>query len=330
MQFVELDWGYLNADAVERINASADLFVICGGGYVSADAATGQLSHIMNDVTALAKIGCPVVAFGIGYNCIFETPRDEMVRTFPPDTLEKLNGLASSSRLIAGRDRKLVEILAAVSDKPVPVIGDPALLLEADHSASGICRTDKGRIHIGLNFALHGPISAGIFREHFEDYVKFLKTLQSTRPATFWYFAHCDTERVAVALLRERGIRMQSLDLTPRRMVSAYGQMDFVICQMLHASILATNAGVPSMNIGYDVKNVSFYELMDLPEFCVPHEAVSPEGLLRVFQSMVDRKGEIVALMAQRKAALAAATDTFAEAVAALEREPGRRQHPQV
>jgi polysaccharide pyruvyl transferase WcaK-like protein len=274
----------------------------------------------MNDVAALAKIRCPVVAFGIGYNCILEVPRNEMARTLTTETLEKLKGLASSSSLIASRDRKLVEVLATVSDKPVSVIGDPALLLEADSSASDIGRTNDGRLHVGLNFALHGPISAGIFCNRFEDYVKFLKRLQKTRPVTFWYFAHCDTERIAVALLRERGIQTRSVDLTPRGMIAAYGRMDFVICQMLHASILATNAGVPSMNIGYDVKNISFYELMNLPELCVPHDAIGLESLLSTFQSMVGRRNEIVAVLEQRKADLAAATGAFASDVAVLAR----------
>ena len=83
----------------------------------------------------------------------------------------------------------------------------------------------------------------------------------------------------ASRLLRERGIHVRNINLDPRRMIAAYGQMDFVICQMLHASILATNSGVPSMNIAYDVKNTSFYELIGLPQLCLPrcsHRQLSP------------------------------------------------------
>jgi polysaccharide pyruvyl transferase WcaK-like protein len=316
-QFVELDWGHLDGEAVERINAGADLFVICGGGYVSADAATGKLSRIMDDVTALAKIRCPIAAFGIGYNCIFEVLRHEMFDDFPPDAVGKLKALAASCRLIACRDDKLSEVLAAFTHSPVPVIGDPALFLEADGNHPDVSRSGKDEIQVGLNFALHGPISAGIFRGHFEDYATFLNRLQRTRPMTFWYFTHCDTERIAVALLRERGIHVRRVDVTPRRMIAAYGQMDFVICQMLHASILATNSGVPSMNIAYDVKNVSFYKLMGLPELCVPHDEATPQGLLDLFSSMVGRREEIGARIERRKAALQDATNAFAASVAA-------------
>jgi hypothetical protein len=328
-KFVELDWGDLDDAALAKINAGADLFVICGGGYVSADAATGKLSRVMDDVGALAKIRCPVVAFGIGYNCIFEVPRDEMATAFPQETVEKLRGLASASDLIASRDGKLAEVLATVSDRPVSVIGDPALFLEASTEMPlPIGATRNEGIRVGLNFALHGPISARIFRDHFEIYAKALKSLQRARPVSFWYFAHCDTERVALALLQERGIHAHIVDMSPRRMIAAYGQMDFVICQMLHASILATNAGVPSMNIGYDVKNVSFYELMGLPELCVPHDEVSPERLLDLFSSMSGRRAEIVALMSERKSALLGATDTFANAIAALAGQGRGGRHP--
>src|SRR6185312_14614367 len=275
-QFVELDWGCLDDDAVARINAGAALFVVCGGGYVSADAATGTLSAVMNDVAALAEIRCPVVAFGIGYNCVLECPRDEMVTVLPAETARKLNGLVTACDFIASRDSKLAEIVAEYANAPVPVIGDPALFLDPA-VRKPLAAEQGGSINVGLNLALHGPISAGIFRTHFEVYADFLKKVQRSQPVRFWYFVHCETERIAVALLRKRGVNVQVVDVPPRELIAAYSQMDFVICQMLHASILSANAGVPSINIGYDVKNASFYELMGQPELCIPHDEISVE-----------------------------------------------------
>jgi len=304
-QFVELDWGCLDDDAVARINAGAALFVVCGGGYVSADAATGMLSAAMNDVAALAKIRCPVVAFGIGYNCVLECPRNEMAKILPPDTVEKLKELLAACDFIASRDKKLAQILAEYADAPIPVIGDPALFLDA-----AVCKPlaagqgHAGPINVGLNLALHGPISAGIFRTHFEVYADFLKMVQQSQPVRFWYFVHCETERIAVALLRKRGVHVEVVDVPPRELIAAYSQMDFVICQMLHASILSANAGVPSINIGYDVKNTSFYDLMGQPELCVPHDEISVDRLWSLWCAAFVRRAELASQLGLRKAAL--------------------------
>ncbi len=164
VQLMELDWGCLDDEAVTQINARADLFVICGGGYVSADAATGKLSSVMNDVKALAKIRCPIVAFGIGYNCILERPRDEMANVLPPDTIEKLKGLVAACDLIASRDNKLSQMLAEYANAQIPVIGDPALFWSLSILKPLPLERDRaGCMNVGLNLALHGPISAGIF-----------------------------------------------------------------------------------------------------------------------------------------------------------------------
>lgn len=315
-QFVELEWGGLDRDAVARINAGADLFVICGGGYVSADAATGTLSAVMNDVDALAEIRCPVAAFGIGYNCVLECPRDDMATVLPPDTARKLKGLVAACDFIASRDSKLAQILAEYAKAPVPVIGDPALFL--DPTGSRPLAAGQDSINIGLNLALHGPISAGIFRAHFEVYADFLKMVQRSQPARFWYFVHCETERIAVGLLRKRGVDVEMADLPPRELIAAYAQMDFVICQMLHASILSANAGVPSINIGYDVKNASFYELMGQPELCIPHDEISVDRLWSLWREAFARRTELASQLVLRKAELLEQTNRAVEDTAGL------------
>lgn len=302
-QFIELDWGHLDADAVARINAQADLFVICGGGYVSADAATGALSAVMKDVDALAAIRCPVAAFGIGYNSILECPRAEMAKVTPVDTARKLKGLVAACDFVACRDRKLGQILAEYAKAPISVIGDPALFLNhAVQKPLAIGNDRTGTINVGLNLALHGPISGGIFRAHFEVYADFLRRVQQSQPVRFWYFVHCETERLAIELLRKRRVNVDVVDLPPREMISAYAQMDFVICQMLHASILSANAGVPSINIGYDVKNASFYELMGQPELCISHEGISVERLWSLWSDAFARRVELATQFHLRKA----------------------------
>jgi polysaccharide pyruvyl transferase WcaK-like protein len=307
-QFVELNWGDLDSAAVERINETADLFVIGGGGYVSADAATGGLSRVMNDVARLAEIRCPVVAFGIGYNCILDCPRDRWV-PLAPETVEKLKALAAACDLIGVRDDKLASIIRETSGASVSLIGDPALFLPSRHSVAP--RRKSERLLAGLNFSLHGPITAAIFRQHFDAYVAFLHRFQRTYSAEYRYFIHCETERIAIDLLRARGVEVDIVDLPPSEMVAAYAQMDLVICQMLHSSILATNAGVPSMCIGYDVKNESYYRLMGDARLCVPHDWLSADKLWQAAEHLLTDRRIFAERLAEAKRTLRATTEEF-------------------
>jgi lipopolysaccharide exporter len=317
-RYVELDWGGLDDAALAWINANADMFVICGGGYVSADAASGKLSRTINDVAIFPLMTCPIVAFGIGYNSLLEYAPEERVNSLPKPVLEKLTQLSNVSNLIGVRDEKLEQILEDSAKEKIALIGDPALFLEP----VGILPTSTpaldGAVKVGLNFALHGPVSAAIFREHFDAYVEFLRRVCKAHAVEYFYFVHCDTEQIAISLLRRAGIEITVIDEPPAQLVCAYAQMHVVICQMLHSSILATNAGVPSMNIGYDQKNMSFYELMDLPNLCLPHDNLTQERLWDVFTNMIEHRDAVAQQLAKRKADLRGRTNLFVDEIAAL------------
>jgi len=58
------------------------------------------------------------------------------------------------------------------------------------------------------------------------------------------------------------------------------GEMDLVIAERLHASILAMSAGTPAIGLSYDPKVIQFFEEIGLPELCHTIEEVTPESLL--------------------------------------------------
>lgn len=314
-QFAELDWGSLGG-ALARINVCADMLVICGGGYVSADAASGALSHVMEDVADFANMTCPVVAFGIGYNSLLEYSPEIRLPALPDRTLAKIQALSGVSSLVGVRDLNLQRMMQPSAKGEIALIGDPALFLEPVKIAE--LDGHSGKIKIGLNFALHGPISASIFRQHFKSYVAFLKRVQQNHPVAFYYFVHCDTERIAISLLRRAGIALRVVDRPPAELISGYAQMEAVIGQMLHSSILATNAGVPSMNIAYDTKNVGFYELMELPHLCVAHDDLTPQKLWETFAAMLEQKDSIARVLENKKIELRLRTNEFLEEISAL------------
>jgi polysaccharide pyruvyl transferase WcaK-like protein len=270
----------------------------------------------MSDVVRLAEIRCPVVAFGIGFNCILDWPRERWAATFPADTVEKLKALATACDLIAVRDDDLAKIIHETSGAPVSLIGDPALFLQA-REPSPPSGSSEG-LRVGINLSLHGPITAAIFRQHFDAYVAFLHRFQRTYSAEYRYFIHCETERIAIDLLRARGVELDIVDLPPSEMVAAYARMDLVICQMLHSSILAANAGVPSMCIGYDMKNESFYRLMGEAGLCVPHDRLSTEEVWRVATRLVKNRDIIADRFMEARRGLRTSTDDFLTEIARL------------
>jgi hypothetical protein len=57
---------------------------------------------------------------------------------------------------------------------------------------------------------------------------------------------HCDEEAAVVRWLELRGLTLEVVRTDPRRLLAAYDGLDLVICRMLHACILAANAGMPT------------------------------------------------------------------------------------
>jgi polysaccharide pyruvyl transferase WcaK-like protein len=112
-------------------------------------------------------------------------------------------------------------------------------------------------------------------------------------------------------MIRARGLPLTVIQTrSPREMIEAYREMDIVVCQMLHSSILATNAGVPSLCIAYDVKNYTFYKLFDLSEFCLSPDCSEQEGVTAL-QAIVTRRTEISRRLEARLAELHVRCEQF-------------------
>lgn len=316
IRFSEFDWG---TPEETFLSAASDALIICGGGYFSGDASTGVLSNRADDVTMLERLRAPVIAFGIGFNEIWDGPQHDTWQPLVPDSADKVRRLCATSALVSVRDQDLLAICEALTERSIRLIGDPALFLYPAPSCPIPQARDGQELRIGLNFALHGPISSDIFQKHFLDYVRFLKRVQQEYSAQFFYFVHCETENIAVTLLRLHGVRItQVVDCPPDELVTAYGRMDVAICQMLHASVLATNAGIATMNIGYDRKNRSFYELLGVPELCIAHSDAVPERLSETFSMLMQQRADIAKRIEIRKAELLGETRDFVAQVAAI------------
>ena len=94
--------------------------------------------------------------------------------------------------------------------------------------------------------------------------VELLKHIQRSYGATFTYLVHHDFEEIVISFLRRRGIQMDVVHLDTLQLLDAYQSLDFVICQMLHSCIFASNQEVPFFNVAYDQKSIAFCELLGI------------------------------------------------------------------
>ena len=138
------------------------------------------------------------------------------------------------------------------------------------------------------------------------------------RPCAFTYFVHYEAERVIPGLLRHAGLAVTVVDAPAPAMLGAYAELDLHVCEMLHSSILALNAGVPTINLGYDVKNAAFFELMELDPYCIPAPEASVATLTAAMERALAEAPALRSAIATRRAVLRRELDAYLASVVRL------------
>jgi hypothetical protein len=316
----EVEWGELTEEHVARLNDSGGLFVIAGGGYLFFDGKAEIARRFDDEVPLIERITCPRIAYGIGINQL-RLDRDLSpleAAAMSERTRGLLRRLAGALDLISVRDEASARLMQPMAPGRVRLTGDPALFMEVktqrrpgQHPAP----------LVGLNFALHGPWVAATVPARMQWIVPLAQRLQAEWGCSFRYMLHSDCERVFPMMLRQNGIRVELVDAPVEEMFAAYAELDLHICQMLHSSIFAVAAGVPTINIGYDTKNLEFFSLMDIEGLCIPTGAASAEAIFALAHDLLRDRSGFDATIAARKRALAAEHDRFVTEIDALMRQ---------
>ncbi|WP_291299252.1 polysaccharide pyruvyl transferase family protein [Elioraea sp.] len=316
-RFIEVEWGRLDASHVARLNASQGLFVLAGSGYLHFGRDDSIAPRVVADLALMEQITCPRIAYGIGVN---QFRGDGTLRPFDPagmpeQTRETLPRLAGMLDIVSVRDRTTEALLASLAPGRVHLTGDPALFLAPRLRQASLADAPP---LVGLNFALHGPESARSFPQRMRWIVPFVRGLRDTWGCRFRYMIHSDVERVFPLILRGEGIEVEVVDGDVDALTEGYAGIDLHICQMLHSSILSLGAGVPTLNIGYDAKNLEFFSLMGVPEYCVAPRDAAVEHLLSLANQLRKAAGAFAETVAVRKAKLAASKDACLDAIRAV------------
>jgi polysaccharide pyruvyl transferase WcaK-like protein len=303
LSVTEIGWGELDDARIAAINRDHDFFVIGGSGFLFLDDERRLKPRNELDVVAMERITCPKIAFGIGLNYwLGEMPPMQPITHEPSRAL--LSRLIGTLSAISVRDGTTARDLENATSIPVAVIGDPALFLQPSRQASPTTLRRMGALRIGLNLALHDPGLVPLFAALFPELVRFCRALAARHSVEFLYFVHADVEPLIPRLLRQQGIAVETVDCDPRLMLRVYETLDLHVSQMLHSAILALNAGVPTINIAYDIKNIGFFELMEMPEYCLRAHGFSGDALLQRAEAALDDRVRLRGHIGERKAAL--------------------------
>ena len=312
LKFIEIGWGHLNADAVAHINESCDLFVISGGGYIFLDG-DGTGGARFADVPFLRMLRCPIVSFGIGLNRLMHEQTCSL-DALPRDTREQIRSFAAACRAVTVRDRDTLELFQRYGEGPVILTGDPVLYFGENPTERS--NRERRRLTIGVNLAAHGWRSLSVLKPLLPQIVDFLMEVQVQQDAEFIYLMHHDFERPIFSFLQGKGLRMRIVDGTAADLMSAYGDLDFVINQMLHSSIFAARAEVPFLNIAYDLKSVAFCSLLGIPECTLAGTELTSQALRGKFDILLEQRASLRERMATAKRNLYKAKNDFLEQLA--------------
>jgi Polysaccharide pyruvyl transferase len=306
VQVEAVGWDELSAIDPARVGT----FVLGGGGYFAFHAGGRLAPRVARDLDWLRRLRCPIVSFVPGVNRALEDADGADLDDAARATLTDLVGLLALS---STRDENSRRVLDLVAPGRTTLLADPAVFLDAPPTK--VIR-DDGVLTVGLNLAFHGHAASAKMPERLRLVADAARALARQRPCRFVYFVHEQPERLIPHLLRRAGIFPRVVDAGPEEMLAEYAKLDVHICQMLHSSILAFNAGVPAIAVAYDVKNAGFFALMGLPEFCLPGEA--PLGA--AIADLLGRRAALVDHIVARKAELRVEMEAFLAAVVGVAR----------
>ena len=313
IQIVKLAWGDLTSEVIEAINRDNSIFIIGGSGYYQY--ANGNINQqFKNDLHFLLSINCPIITFCVGMNSILNNRRAPEQTLLNADSLDMLRIFVERLTLSSVRDNISVSNFVKMGLPAPYLIPDPALFLKP--SATAVPETKRRRI--GLNFAFHGPATSSLLRPNINVYCQTLRRIQQETDCEFIYFIHYDSECLIVKFLRQAGLAITVVNAPPKEMLAWYATLDIHLCQMLHSSILSLNAGIPTVNLAYDQKNLAFFDLMGVARYCVPAADITPDILASLLTSLLAERSEVAEHLRERKLELSHTMDEFIRRVADL------------
>lgn len=299
-----LDW-----EKIHLANHGASL-LIGGSGYFFIDQEGLLPTRLVNDIDYLVSKNIPYGFYGVGVNHVSEGLEVRSTTAISPRNAELVERLLSGAQFVSVRDRQSQLALQPHLSTPISITGDPALFL-CPTDKRGSVKSQVARLRIGINIPFHGPAATDRVREDLPHYIECFRQLQATTGCELVQLIHFDAERIVGRLMQDAGVKLTQVDGAVETLQAAYATLDLHIGGMLHSCILSCSVGTPCVALAYDVKHFGFFELMGIPEYCVPAKPFDAATVLARCEAALTQRDSLRQHIQYRRDELRARTEDY-------------------
>ncbi len=278
--------------ALKNAIAECDALVFPGGSIFQDVTSVRSVIYYSKLVQQAKKSGKKVIMVGQGIGPLTTWTGKRMARS-----------AFNAVDMLAVRDPMSVSTLRSLGVKTNPrTTADSAFLLPPppaqgeDSSSFGVA----GMKTIGISARPFGKDKSRGVVDTFSDFVRML----SSNGYVPVMMALDDTEDRAIieAIAKKHGGKVPDLKgiTTPTQLQQRIARMEAVVAMRLHAGILASTVGIPSLMVSYDPKVTAFANVMGLPT--PPNiQGATADRLFAQFQSFIKDRDKIAAQILRKR-----------------------------
>ena len=252
----------------ERRRPAPDVVFLGGGTLVPWPRYLHELQLTSDDAA--------VVVFGTGAldAGFWQEHRPEL---FSPHNLSLWKSALERARYVGVRDAQTASFISRHAQVPCDVIGDPALTLGLPSR-----RVPRKHLVVGVNVGSQDPIWGA--KEKLISEVETALSVLTSRGAVLEFVALHPADVAFFRQLKTRPmmerLRLYRAFAKGTRAISRFGYYDLMIGQRLHATILASAFGVPTIALAYNPKCTDFMAAIGRSDCSIRTDVVTATKIL--------------------------------------------------
>ena len=261
----------------------ADVVIVGGGTILGVDT--------MNLYSKLARIDTPIVIFGGGFRRerrdIGNENRDRMKKLFERASLKGVRGYLSKQFLIH----------CGIDADDIDVIGDPAFLFEPVKIKP---LSNSFKVGVSVRNMRTGEPQYATNEENWNVIAKICDNLTKFKNAKLYFFNFAENvhdsdsegiKKVISLMENKKNYTILPFKKTPEYLFSMLGQMDYIVSQRLHPTILGWIQGVPHVALEYQFgKTADFMQSIGMGEFVVRTDEFGMDTYIKKMERIMREK----------------------------------------
>lgn len=278
----------LSEKDIAEINSEYDLVIIGGGGLYW----TGSKETLLKlSEKTIKKIRKPIIIYAVGINYEkFEKKSDRRLR-------KNILKLHDYVKLSSARDEETEHILREGGIKchlaPCPSI----FVNPAD---SSFCLKENNKKNIGIVLIPTVRLDSDAKQPYINSIAGFAKWLKNDY--NVYLLSHCKIISDSYYLLSKKINFPLIYSASPKQLMSAYKQMDFLVGSRGHMGMYALGAEKPFLMISYNKKCDAFCKMLSYPdELIMPVNNLTAEKIICGFDKLKSMENVIKQLMKTKK-----------------------------